>query len=177
MESVTKTQLDAKKLELKTINDEMETILEATKTSIVEREKMIPELNILWDKRDNLRKELTNMERVLLPEVGDGVTVCYWSDSSAFTVVSVAKNGKSFVMKKDDTTLDPNFKPEIIPGGFVGHCVNQNDQSYTYTFNPNASEIKVTLRKNGTWKQEGEKAKSGSTIIVGIRSKFHDYNF
>ena len=50
-------------------------------------------------------------------QVGDGVTVNLWSDRYAATVIKVTKS--SVTVRRDKATLNPDFKPEWIPGGFA----------------------------------------------------------
>jgi hypothetical protein len=113
---------------------------------------------------------------------GDGITVAVWTDADAYTVVRVTRT--RIVARMDDATLD-GWKPEIIPGGFAGHCTNQSSQRYTYSPNPQGRLVTVTLRR---WKdEEGNerrkwKAKGYATHPQGGsaragRHKFHDYNF
>ena len=55
-------------------------------------------------------------EHILTPatvQVGDGVTICYWSDRHAATVIK--KTPLSLTVRRDKATLDPSFKPEWIP--------------------------------------------------------------
>lgn len=113
------------------------------------------------------------MEKTITPSVGLGVTVHGWTDSKAYTIKSVSKSGRQFIMTEDEATLDPNFKPQWVPGGFAGHCTNQEEQSYTYETRPNGYEVKVSLRKDGKWRVSGEK----NIAYLGVRRKFHDYNF
>lgn len=63
-------------------------------------------------------------------KVGDGVTINLWSDRHAATVIKVT--AKTVTVRRDKATLNPDFKPEFIPGGFAAHCTNQSEQSYTY---------------------------------------------
>jgi len=103
-------------------------------------------------------------------QVGDGVTCHGWSDSHAYTVV--AKTATTITIKRDKATLDPNFTPEIIPGGFLGHCVNQNQQSYTYETDPDAPAEKAHFSKKlGCYMFRGHKR-----VTTG-RLEFYDYNF
>lgn len=69
--------------------------------------------------------------------VGDGVTVNLWSDRYAATVIKVTKS--TVTVRRDKATLDPNFKPEWIPGGFAGHCINQDEQKYSYAPDENGA--------------------------------------
>ena len=102
--------------------------------------------------------------------VGDGVTVHYWTDSEAYTVI--ARTAQSLTLRRDKAVLDPNFKPEFIPGGFFGTVVNQNEQSYTYEQDENGSVVKAYYSK----------AKRGFFVSKSLRvtkgrHEFYDYNF
>lgn len=102
--------------------------------------------------------------------VGDGVTVVIYTDMEAYTIV--AKTAKSIKIQKDDAKLD-NWKPEIIPGGFAGHCVNQDSQKYTYTQNKENSTMVIYADKDGNYKQKGYRRPN---VYLG-RKKYYDYNF
>lgn len=106
-------------------------------------------------------------------EIGMGATVHMYADSHACTVVSVSKSGKKVVLQEDNAVLD-NFKPEVIPGGFVGHVVNQNEQKYIYTRDPDGREYVARMNKNGKWKITKNPSMG---ITFGVRHKFYDYNF
>jgi hypothetical protein len=112
-------------------------------------------------------------------KVGDLVTEQFYTDRTAGRVIEVCRNGKEVVMQEDFATLDPNFKPNIIPGGFAGHCVNQNDQTYTYTPDLNGRLSTHTLRTwRGikVWTRKGDTPNGRNTLSHGQR-KFYDYNF
>lgn len=102
--------------------------------------------------------------------VGDGVTVNLWSDRYAATVIK--KTAKSVTVRRDKATLDPNFKPEWIAGGFAGHCVNQDEQSYTYE--PNENGELYTFRWSDKYGHYGQP--NDLTLSKG-RHEFYDYNF
>ena len=53
------------------------------------------------------------------------------------------------------------------PGGFAGHCVNQDEQSYEFTEVGEVSEVKLsnTFMKNFRW------------YIHNEPRKYYDYNF
>jgi hypothetical protein len=104
-------------------------------------------------------------------KVGDGVTVHLYSDSHACTVTKVTKS--SVTVQQDTATLDPNWKPEFVVGGFAGHCTNQNDQTYTYERNENGQEY--TFRWSKKYNQYRQ-SKSGLKLFKG-RREFYDYNF
>lgn len=115
--------------------------------------------------------------------VGDGLTVSLWTDAHAYTIIK--KTATTMTLRRDKATLDPSFKPEIIPGGFSGHCANQQDQTYSYESDPQGEVIKVSLRvwsdtegnERRLWKKAGVGIREqGGNVSVG-RREFHDYNF
>jgi hypothetical protein len=135
----------------------------------------------LETKRTN---ELNSMaDSITALQVGEGLTVTGWSEATAYTIIK--KTRTQMVLQEDTAKLIDGWRPEIIPGGFSGHCINQNEQEYTYERNPNGSKTKITLRtwvaSNGDerrcWKQAGSGVRShGGNVRIG-RHKFHDYNF
>jgi len=105
-------------------------------------------------------------------EIGDGVTEYLHSDAHAYTVI--AKTKATITIQRDKATLDPNFKPEWIAGGFAGHCTNQEDQSYTYERNPEGEKVRCFWSdKLGCYTTGGDRS-----IKIGLgRHEFYDYNF
>lgn len=63
-------------------------------------------------------------------EVGDGVTVNYYTDRHAYTVIKRTAN--TLTLRRCKAVLDPDWKPIVIKLGFVGHTVNNDSQAYTY---------------------------------------------
>ena len=116
------------------------------------------------------------MSNELKPEVGMGATLCFYTDRQAATVIEV-KNLKTIVIQTDKATLDPNWKPDFIAGGFCGHVANNNDQKYTYERDPEGLKITFTLRKDGRWVRKGCAMGAGVRLLLGKRREFHDYNF
>ena len=102
--------------------------------------------------------------------VGDGVTVNLWSDRYAATVIKVTKASVS--VRRDKATLDPNFKPEWIPGGFAAHCTNQDEQTYTYK--PDENGEVYTFRWSQKYQRYGQ---PGDLTLSKGRHEFYDYNF
>lgn len=65
-----------------------------------------------------------------------------------------------------------DWKPEIIPGGFAGHCVNQHEQRWIISSDPSAPIVRIRLGKKG-WKD-----RHGNRYTLSDRpKKFYDYNF
>lgn len=113
------------------------------------------------------------IEHMLTPatiKVGDGVTIKYWSDRHAATVIKVTNC--TVTVQRDKATLDPNFKPEWIAGGFAGHCTNQDEQTYTYERDPKG-EIK-TFRWSNRYGRYGQ---PNDLQLFKGRHEFYDYNF
>ena len=93
------------------------------------------------------------------PEVGMGVTILSWTDRHAGTISRVSASGKTFWYRDDDA--------ERVDANGMSEC-----QEYEYTPRPDISEAKVTLRKDGRWKEQG-----GRTVQLGSRRAYHDYSF
>jgi hypothetical protein len=93
-----------------------------------------------------------------------------WSDVHPFEIIRVVSN-KTIEVRAMVAELDEEFKPEIIPGGFSGHCVNQNKQTYGYKSCPDGQVMKVRLGKRG-WKSA-----MGKHVLSTQPRKFYDYNF
>ena len=103
-------------------------------------------------------------------KVGDGATVYLYSDRHAGTIVKVTKC--TVTVRRDKATLDPNFKPEFIPGGFGAHCTNQDEQRYTYE--PNENGELTTVRWSKKYNRYGQ---PGDLRLGKGRHEFYDYNF
>lgn len=82
-------------------------------------------------------------------------------------------NQKQLVVRYMDAELDPTWKPEMVPGGFAAHTVNNHEQRWIYTSNRSYPEIKIRLQKDGSWKDTFGRRYSLATAP----RKFHDYNF
>lgn len=98
---------------------------------------------------------------------GMGATQLLWSDREPFTIVEIIrfKSGKNkglvkgvIVQRDDYVRTDSNGMSEM--------------QEYTYSPNPEAPKITVTLRKDGKWRST-----SGGTFLIGRREKYSDPHF
>src|SRR5262245_3891207 len=76
-------------------------------------------------------------------------------------------------VREMDAKLDGNWKPEIIPGGFAGHCTNQHSQHghWVFTSNPAYPVSRVHRRKNRRC------GKGGYHVLADKPCRFYDYNF
>jgi len=103
------------------------------------------------------------LERVRQPApvVGMGATQIMYSDRHAFTVIAVAPSGKTAIVQRDVAMrADSN-----------GVC---DAQSYTYTPDPNGATRKISLRKDGCWREVGQ---NGGSYLLGVRDEHYDYGF
>ncbi len=102
-------------------------------------------------------------------KVGDGATICLWTDRIAYTIIK--RTPKSLTLRRCKATLKPDFKPEFIPGGFCGTVINQHEQDYDYEENENGAIVKVY------WSNKYKRFRHGTCNVVAGRSEFYDYNF
>ena len=107
-------------------------------------------------------------------KVGDGVTLNYYTDRKAGTIVS--KTDKKVVIQFDKQEIDPSWKPEMVPGGFSAICLNQNTQKWICEPDTNGGKQLFSLRKNGRWVLKGDNANNGTYLSAG-KHPFYDYNF
>lgn len=102
---------------------------------------------------------------------GDLLNLTGYNNYIAYTII--ARTAKTITIQRDKATLKKDFKPEIIVGGFAGHCVNQNDQEYDYERNPKGETMVIRWsEKNQRWGTP-----KGYTRVSLGRHEFYDYNF
>jgi hypothetical protein len=94
-----------------------------------------------------------------------------YSDVYPFEVVKVISD-KTIEIREMDAERDESVKLECVAGGFAGHCVNQRDQKWFISSNPENSIIRLRLGKLGWKDKHGRRFKLSDKPI-----KFHDYNF
>jgi len=111
------------------------------------------------------------------PQVGDKIHVCFFSDVVPGTVIK--RTAKRCHIRYDSATKHPDWSPDITPGGYAGHCVNQDSQKWIITENPDGRVSQFFLHKSGQWRmsfagsnESGRSARLGP----GWRNKY-DYNF
>lgn len=102
-------------------------------------------------------------------QVGDGATVSYWSDMEAYTVIK--KTAKTLTLRRCKATLDPNFKPDFVPGGFFGRVMNNSEQTYTYEEDEQGRVIRAF------WSDVEKRYKWQGLYVSPGRHEFYDYNF
>jgi hypothetical protein len=111
------------------------------------------------------------------PQVGDKVHTCFYSDVHPGTVVK--RTAKRCTVRFDDVAKDPSWEPEFVPGGFAGHCVNQEDQRWIIADNPDGVIHRFFLHKSGQWRMSaagGNESGRGPRLGPGWAYK-RDFNF
>jgi hypothetical protein len=123
-------------------------------------------------------------------KVGDGATLCGYSDRNAYTVIKVTP--QSITIQRDKATLLNGFKsgePDALtftPGGFSGHT--EGVQRYSYERNPNGEICVARMTKRPmSIREKGDdgryhdvlkpRFKNGSSTVVPGRHEHYDYNF
>lgn len=103
-----------------------------------------------------------------LPE-GEYFTAYGYSQSYPFLVVR--RTPSTVTLRELVVGPDPDWKPEMIKGGFAGHCVNQNSQTWVYAGLQDGPDIVVRKGRTGKW------SKQGISFVEGRARYFYDYNF
>jgi hypothetical protein len=93
-------------------------------------------------------------------QVGDGATICLWSDRKACTVI--ARTARTITVQGDRAVR--------VDNNGMSEC-----QQYEYHRNPEAGISTYSLRKNGRWVRVGDTL-NGQCLVAG-RHEFYDYAF
>ena len=95
-----------------------------------------------------------------------------WSDVNPYEVVRVVSD-KTLEIREMNAERDESWKPEIIPGGFLVHCVNQNSQKWIITSDESREVVRIRLSAKKGWQD-----KYGRRFQLADKPvKFYDYNF
>lgn len=102
-----------------------------------------------------------------LPE-GNYFTESGYSQSYPWVVVKETATTKT--LAKVNVARDPEWKPEIVAGGFVGHCTNQSKQTWLFE-SINRDHTRVIRKTKKGWSHKGVKFHEDQAV------EFYDYNF
>ena len=111
---------------------------------------------------------MTNTNIKNLPEGPTYFTEYGYSQS--YPWVEIRRTEKTVTLAKVNVVKDPDWKPEIHPGGFAGHCSNQQSQTWLFDGIDHENTRTIRLTKKG-W------AFKGTTFREGVAREFYDYNF
>jgi len=111
-----------------------------------------------------------------LPE-GEYLTETGYSQSYPWKVVG--KTATTLKVIPVNTQKDPEWEPNVLPGGFAGHCTNQSEQTWLYDgVMENIEPVTLRLKKSrycSSDKLWGDK--HGREFIANGAVYFYDYNF
>ena len=108
-----------------------------------------------------------------LPE-GEYLTETLYSDTTPYKVV--ARTAATLTLQEVLVERDPNWKPEIVAGGFAGHCTNQDEQTWVYA-GLGAHTVKVRLVKSRYAGSDKLWGCGGREFIANGARRKYDYNF
>lgn len=96
-----------------------------------------------------------------------------YSDVKPYEVVRVVSE-KTIDVRPMNVDKDPNWKPDIIAGGFAGHCINQHEQTWIITSDEEAKTIRIRYSaKRGCFQN-----KYGDRFKLADQPRYYyDYNF
>lgn len=95
----------------------------------------------------------------------------WWSDVTPHEIVRII-SAKTLEVREMQAKRDPTWKPEFVPGGFVGTVVNQDSQRWTIISDETRPTIRIRRSKKG-WRD----ARGHLYVINDKPQKFYDYNF
>jgi len=126
-----------------------------------------------------MKTKVKSNQPEVIPFVGQHVTEFHYTDRDAWEVIEVISPRRIKIRELDaEITKKPK---EFIPGGFSGHYVDNHDQEYKLTSNPN-NKIKILSwrSKAQRWCEVGQQtrySKFGLHQKGEQAEKFYDYNF
>ena len=111
-----------------------------------------------------LKIELDGKERVV--KVGDGCTICYYTDRTPATIVEISEDEKTIKVQEDKAIRTDN--------NGMSDC-----QSYEYERDLNGSihTFKRTRKSKNFYTDNGRYDDWGTWLCFGVRRKYYDYSF
>ena len=98
-----------------------------------------------------------------------------WSDIEPFEVVDVRTENK-VVIRAMKAERAEGWKPEIVSGGFAGHCTNNNDQRKAWDISSDEGGRLVTIRWSKA-KLRWQCADGSRYFMSDQPVKKYDFNF
>lgn len=110
----------------------------------------------------------------VVPEVGMGATVCFYTDRHAATVIAVwEERGKRYVTVQQDTARrTDNYGMSDMQE--YDYSADPNGSKYTYRYNEKTVMWDRVSKspETGRWKKQGHPA-----LSLGHRSEYYDFSF
>lgn len=113
---------------------------------------------------NELKIEINGQEKIV--KVGDGCTICYYTDREPATIIEISDDGKTIKVQEDKSTrTDHNGMSEC--------------QTYEYERDLNGSIhiFKQTRKNKNFYTDNGKYNDWGTWLGFGGRRKYYDYSF
>lgn len=94
-----------------------------------------------------------------------------YTDVRPYEVIRVVSE-KTLVVRGMTVEPDPTWTRTYIPGGFCSYTLNNYEQRWIITSDPDGVTLRIRLRKNGEWY-----GGAGRFILSDRPIYFYDYNF
>lgn len=95
-----------------------------------------------------------------------------YSDIEPYEVVNTVSD-RTLEIRAMQAERDDSVVLRFVPGGFAGHCENQDAQRWRISSDRNAPVIRIRKHKDGRWYDRG----GCRYRIEELPKKFYDYNF
>jgi hypothetical protein len=95
-----------------------------------------------------------------------------WTDIVPYELVEVVSPTHR-VIRELETKKSDDFTLEMIPGGFVGFPVNQDQQKWNYFSNEDNPLISIYLDRKGEWKDKSNQFYQPYSKPI----RYYDYSF
>ena len=110
------------------------------------------------------------MTKTNIKNLPEGNYFTEWGYSQSYPWIEISRTSKTVKVARVRVKPDPEWKPEIIPGGFAGHCTNQHAQTWLFD-NVSAIETRILRLTKKGWSLKGVR------YSEGVAREFYDYNF
>ncbi len=90
--------------------------------------------------------------------------------SQQYPWVEIKRTAHTVTLARVIVQADPDWKPEIVPGGFAGHCTNQDRQTWLYK-GVKPTSVRVIRKTKHGWSCRGTR------FVEGRAVEFYDWNF
>lgn len=100
-----------------------------------------------------------------------------WSDIQPYEVTRFISE-KTIEIRRMRVTPDDSWKPEFIAGGFAGHCINQESQTWQIESDETAPIFRIRLSKKYTRNEPCYCDKWGNRFFLSDKPRYYrDFNF
>lgn len=97
--------------------------------------------------------------------------------SESYPWVEVSRTAKTVTVAEVLVKRDPEWKPNILPGGFVGHCDNQSEQTWLFDGVNHARTVTLRVRKSKYCGRDYAWGHGVHEFVANRAIYFYDYNF